>query len=167
MVENDSLLHDKVRAALHEHGLEYKVLQCDDHLADTAAFCEHYGFTPQQSANTILIANRRDPSKVVACVALADSRLDVNKKVSQLMQAKKISFATAEQTVEVSGMEIGGVVIFGLPENISVYVDARVMEQPKIVMGGGNRTSKTIVDPRELVKLPRVEVVEGLALAKQ
>jgi hypothetical protein len=32
-------------------------------------------------------------------------------------------------------------------------------------MGGGNRSSKLVLDPRELLKLPGVEVVEGLATA--
>jgi hypothetical protein len=30
-------------------------------------------------------------------------------------------------------------------------------------MGGGNRTSKMVLDPRELLKLPNVEVVPNLA----
>ncbi len=167
MTGNDSLLHPRVREALHKYGLQYEVLECDDSLADTAAFCAHYGFTLEQSANTILIANRREPTHMVACVVLADSRLDVNKKVSQLMQAKKISFATAEQTMEASDMQIGGVVVFGLPETMPIYVDARVLQQEKVIMGGGNRTSKTILDPQELKKLPNMVVVEGLALPKE
>jgi hypothetical protein len=31
------------------------------------------------------------------------------------------------------------------------------------VMGGGNRASKLLLDPRELLKLPDVAVVRGLA----
>jgi prolyl-tRNA editing enzyme YbaK/EbsC (Cys-tRNA(Pro) deacylase) len=37
------------------------------------------------------------------------------------------------------------------------------MQQSEVIMGGGNRTSKLRLDPRELAKLPGVEVVEGLA----
>ena len=35
-----------------------------------------------------------------------------------------------------------------------------------VVMGGGNRSSKVLLAPAELLRLPRVEVVEGLALAR-
>jgi prolyl-tRNA editing enzyme YbaK/EbsC (Cys-tRNA(Pro) deacylase) len=37
------------------------------------------------------------------------------------------------------------------------------MEQPSVVMGGGNRTSKLLLDSAELLKLPGLRVVEGLA----
>jgi prolyl-tRNA editing enzyme YbaK/EbsC (Cys-tRNA(Pro) deacylase) len=161
-----SILHASVRNALESAGLAYEVLACDETLADTAAFCEHYGFTPQQSANTILVANRRHDSQVVACVVLANSKLDVNKTVASLMGTKKVSFAGAEQTRKISGMEIGGVTIFGLPESIPVYVDSRVLQQDRIVMGGGNRTSKVLLAPAELNKLPNARVIEGLGMPK-
>lgn len=161
---NDKLLMDKVRDALHSFGLEYDVMPCDDKLADTAAFCKEYGYTPEQSANTILVANKKFPAQVVACVVLADSKLDVNKTVCQLMGAKKASFAPADKTKELTGMEIGGVVIFGLPAAMPIYVDSRVFMQERVVMGGGNRTSKTVLAPDQLHKVPGVEIVPGLSL---
>lgn len=156
-------LSDSVRTALEANDIYYQEFACDPDLADTAAFCEHYGFSLDQSANTILVASRTDPVQYAACVVLADSRLDVNKKVRQLMGVKKLSFASAEQTVALTGMQIGGVVIFGLPEDIPIYIDNRVMEQEKIVMGGGNRSSKTILNPKELLKLSRVQMVDELS----
>jgi len=93
---------------------------------------------------------------------LATTRLDVNKKVSELLAVRRLSFADAETTMEVTGMMIGGVTAFGLGD-LPVYIDAAVMEQPRVVMGGGNRSSKLLLDPKELTKLPNVVVVEGLA----
>ena len=60
-------------------------------------------------------------------------------------------------------MEIGGVTVFGLPPELPVWVDARVMEQKRIVLGGGSRSWKVIAPPSILLALPGVEVVEGLA----
>jgi prolyl-tRNA editing enzyme YbaK/EbsC (Cys-tRNA(Pro) deacylase) len=37
------------------------------------------------------------------------------------------------------------------------------MNANKIIMGGGNRSSKIVLDPKELQKLPNVIVVEDLA----
>jgi hypothetical protein len=34
-------------------------------------------------------------------------------------------------------------------------------------MGGGNRSSKILLDPRELLKLPNVQVIEGLAKPRE
>ncbi len=160
---NDELLLLSVRESLRKHHVIYRVLECDESFADTASFCEHYGYQANQSANTILVADRRNEQNIVACVLLADSRLDVNKTVCKLMGTKRASFANAEQTIAASGMEIGGVTIFGLPESMSFYVDSRVLEQPEIIMGGGNRSSKLLLAPDELTKLPNQTVIEGLA----
>jgi prolyl-tRNA editing enzyme YbaK/EbsC (Cys-tRNA(Pro) deacylase) len=44
-----------------------------------------------------------------------------------------------------------------------ILVDSAVMGRAEIVLGGGNRTSKLRLPPTELLKIPNLEVVEGLA----
>lgn len=157
------LLLPEVESALAEIGVEYEVMECDPELADTALFCEAYGVDPADSANTILVASKRPAGKLAACIALANTRLDVNHKVRHLMEVRKLSFASEEQTLEATGMMIGGVTPFGLPGELPVYVDAAVMQRPEIVLGGGNRSSKLRLVPQALLRLPSVEVVEDLA----
>jgi hypothetical protein len=43
-----SLLDPRVQEALKQYGIEAKTIECDPELADTAAFCEHYGYSPAQ-----------------------------------------------------------------------------------------------------------------------
>lgn len=161
--DNLPLLHPKVAKAVTDHDLHVEVLECDPNFADTAAFNEKYGFTADQGANTILVASRKvEPTQYVVCVVLASTRLDVNKKVTKLMGVKRASFADGEVTRQLTDMEIGGVVAVGI-DDCPIYVDKAVLAQEKVVMGGGNRSSKLLLDPHELLKLPRVEVVEGLA----
>lgn len=160
---NETGLLPAVEHALTEHAIEYEVLACDAYLADTAAFCAHYGFSLEQSANTILVTSRKvEPPKYAICVVLGTTRLDVNKTVRAKLDVKRASFADAETTTQLTGMLIGGVTAVGT-QNLPVYVDGAVLQQQRIVMGGGNRTSKLLLDPQELLKLPTVEVVEGLA----
>ena len=59
-------------------------------------------------------------------------------------------------------MEIGGVTPFGLPDEMSIWIDDNVMQRDYIILGGGNRTSKLKVDPQILRLLPGVEIVSGL-----
>ena len=96
---------------------------------------------------------------------LGTTRLDVNKKVSELLAVKRLSFADEETTMDLTGMMIGGVTPFGI-DDLPIYVDRAVMEQVRVVMGGGNRSSKLLLNPNELTKLPNVVVVEGLAKPK-
>jgi prolyl-tRNA editing enzyme YbaK/EbsC (Cys-tRNA(Pro) deacylase) len=153
--------------ALDRAGLKYKIMDCDPALADTAAFCEHYGYGLGQSANAILVAGKADPTKYACCVVLATHKLDVNKAVCKQLGVKRASFASGDVTQELSGMEIGGVTPFGLPEALPIFVDAAVLEQPEVVMGGGNRSSKVVLDPQELTKFPGVQIVPDLAKLKE
>ncbi|HEY9685062.1 MAG TPA: YbaK/EbsC family protein [Oculatellaceae cyanobacterium] len=158
-------LDEKVARALSDLKMAHRVFDCDPSLADTAAFCEHYGFSLGQSANAIVVASKNEPVKFACCIVLATTKLDVNKKVSLLLGTKKVSFANAEQTMELTGMQIGGVTPFGLPP-IPIYVDAAVMQQEDVILGGGNRSTKVFMAPSELLKLPGVEVIEGLGILK-
>jgi prolyl-tRNA editing enzyme YbaK/EbsC (Cys-tRNA(Pro) deacylase) len=155
-----------VQRAVLSNGVAYEVLPCDPDLADTAAFCAHYGFAIEQAANTIIVASKKvAPPKFAACVVLGTTRLDVNKKVSELLGVKRLSFADEKATTDLTGMMIGGVTAFGIG-GLPIYVDSAVMEQAQVVMGGGNRSSKLLLNPIELNKLPNVLVVEGLAKNK-
>ena len=142
------------------------VIACDPDLADTAAFCAHYGYPMEQSANTILVASKKPEGRYAACVVLAIDRLDVNKKVRQLLEVRKLSFAPAEVTAQVTGMLIGGVTPFALPDDLPLWVDANVMACDWVILGGGSRSLKVKADPRVLDALPGAVVVDGLALPR-
>jgi prolyl-tRNA editing enzyme YbaK/EbsC (Cys-tRNA(Pro) deacylase) len=152
---------DALEAALAGHG-EYELFPCDPALADTAAFCAAYGFAPEDSANTIVVVGKGDPPAYAACVVLATHRLDVNHAVKGRF-GRKSSFAAPEETKALTGHEIGGVTVFGLPDDLPVWVDAAVMDRDRIVLGGGSRSWKVIAPPSILLTLRGVEVVEGLA----
>ena len=151
-----------LRASLDPLGVPYELFPCDPALADTAAFCAAYGFALEDSANTIVVIGKATPPKYAACVVLATTRLDVNRAVKQRFGARA-SFAAAEDTRALTGMEIGGVTVFGLPADVPIWVDARVMACERIVLGGGSRSWKVLAGPEILRALPNVEVVEGLA----
>src|SRR3954452_13521736 len=153
---------DDLRATLEPLGVPYELFPCDPALADTAAFCAAYGFAPEDSANTILVIGKSDPPRYAACVVLAPDRLDVNRLVRDRLGTRKASFAPAESTREITGMQIGGVTAVGLPAGLPIWVDARVMDRQRIVVGGGSRSWKVLLAPGELRRIPGVEVVAGL-----
>src|SRR5664279_2641458 len=83
-----------VQRAMLSNDVAYEVLPCDPNMADTAAFCAHYGFAIEQAANTILVASKKiAPPKYAACVLLGTTRLDVNKKVSDCLAVKRLSLS--------------------------------------------------------------------------
>ena len=70
--------------------------------------------------------------------------------VRDRLGTRKASFAPAEETAALTGMQMGGVTVFGLPAGLPIWVDSRVMERERIVLGGGSRSWKVdrpAVDP--------------------
>ena len=159
-------LEAAVHTALDGAGARYEVMACDPAFADTAEFCARYGIDPGDSANAILVATRREPKVYALCLVLATTRLDVNHAVADLLGVKKLSFASAEETAQRTGMVLGGVTPFAIPDGLPLYVDARVLERPTVIVGGGTRSSKIRVDPEIFRRLPGCRIVEGLAMER-
>jgi prolyl-tRNA editing enzyme YbaK/EbsC (Cys-tRNA(Pro) deacylase) len=154
----------RVRRIVASLGVEHEIVPCDEALADTAAFCAAYGYSPEDSANTIVVAGKADPPRHAVCVLLATTRLDVNRTVRARLGTRKASFAGAEETRAITGMAIGGVTPFGLDPALPLWIDAAVMARGRIVLGGGSRACKVVGPPELLLRLPGAEVVEGLAV---
>jgi len=156
-------MSDPVLDQLQALNLDYEVVECDPDLADTAAFCEAYGYSADESANAIVVVGKSDPPVFAMCLVLADSRLDVNKVVRKRLGTRKASFASADQTIELTGMQIGGVTPFGITTPLELWIDSRVMERDRLIIGGGSRDRKLLVPPATLAGHPGAAVVEGLA----
>ena len=127
-------------------------------------FCERYGFPLSDSANTILVKAKTGGERFVVCVVLANTRLDVNRTVRKRLGARRVSFASADETRAVTGMEIGGVTPVALPEALELWIDARIMACEWVILGGGDRSRKIQVAPEFFEGLPGAIVVDGLAL---
>ena len=155
------LVAEPVRAHLRD-GLWVSAI--DPELADTAAFCEHYGIGLDVSANCVVVeAKRADRVWHAACIVLATTRADVNGVVRKHLGARKISFASMDTAVTLTGMEYGGITPVGLPADWPILVDENVVAQERVVIGSGARGSKLLAETAVLASLPGAEV---LALTK-
>ena len=153
----------RVLAMLDGLGVPYEVHRIDPAFADTAVYCDKYGSPPEHAANTIIVASKKEPRQYAACVVKATRRLDGNHTVRRLMNAARISFASAEETRALTGMMLGGVTVLALPPEMPIYVDETLMDLPWIILGGGSRSLKIKVSPEILRQLPGATVVAGLS----
>jgi prolyl-tRNA editing enzyme YbaK/EbsC (Cys-tRNA(Pro) deacylase) len=161
------LVADPVAAALVALPFagEILVAPIDPELADTAAFCERYGVTAQESANCVVVAGKRaGETSYAAGLLLATTRLDVNGAVRRRLDARKASFAPLAEAVELSGMEYGGITPVGLP-GWPVLVDSRVAASAgMVIIGSGIRGSKIALPAARVSELPAAEVLTDLAI---
>lgn len=158
------MISDTVRRSLERLPLPWEIMPIDPAFADTEAFCREYEVPADRSANTIIVASKKEPKQFCACVVLADSRLDVNRTVRQLMGVPRASFASAEEMRALTGMEVGGVTPFGLPQSLPLYVDARVMQPSWVILGAGGRSAKVRISPNVFIEL-NATIVTGLGIS--
>jgi prolyl-tRNA editing enzyme YbaK/EbsC (Cys-tRNA(Pro) deacylase) len=154
---------DAVISELNHLKVDYEIMPCDPDLADTASFCENYGISPEDSANAILVVGKSDPKIFTLCLLLATHKLDVNGAIRKKLGTKKASFASGEETENITGMIVGGVTPFGLPSPLLIWVDKAVMERASVIVGGGSRDQKIRINPSTLLSLTNVEIIENLA----
>ncbi|AKT51570.1 YbaK/EbsC family protein [Arsenicicoccus sp. oral taxon 190] len=132
-----------------------RVAPIDPHLADTATFCETYAVAPDASANCVVVAGRRGETVVHAAVmVLATDRADINKVVRKELGVRKVSFAAQDEAEALTGMIQGGITPIGLPEDWVILVDDAVVAAGPVVVGGGVRGAKILVDGASLASLP-------------
>jgi prolyl-tRNA editing enzyme YbaK/EbsC (Cys-tRNA(Pro) deacylase) len=154
---------DPVLDHLATLGIDYEVVPCNPQLSDTAAFCDAYGYRQDDSVNAIVVIGKSATPMHVMCLVLATTRLDVNRAVRKRLGVRRASFASAEQTRDLTGMEIGGVTPFGSAASMPIWIDTRVTERERVILGGGSRDRKILVPPAALTVHPDAEVVDQLA----
>ena len=162
----ESDIEKTVILTLQNLGIPYEIIEIEPNFADTAEFCREYGYGLDICGNTIVVASKRGEKQYAACIVLGSDRLDVNKTVRSLMGVSRLSFASPEETEDLTGMTVGGVTPFALPMDLQVYADEKVLSVERLIIGSGSRSSKILIAPEDLRKLPKVLFVDGLSIDK-
>lgn len=137
-----------------------RVAEIDANVADTAAFCEAYDVAPEASANCVVVLGRRGERETrAAVVVLATDRADINKTVRKELDVRKVSFADQADTEARTGMTSGGITPIGLPQDCQILIDEAVVAAGPVVVDGGTRGAKILVDGADLAQLPGARVL--------
>ena len=91
----------------------------------------------------------------------------MNQTVRSVMGVSRLSFASAEETETLTGMTVGGVTPFALPSDLRVYADEKLLSVERLILGSGSRSSKILIAPEDLRKLPKVQFVAGLSINRE
>ncbi len=161
--DNPDLVAPSIQERIHAGAFQDGVLvsAIDPNLADTAAFCQAYDIAPEVGANCIIVeARRADRTWYAACLVLASNMIDVNNKVRRYLDARKISFASKETALELTGMEYGGITPLGLPKDMPILIDEDMLAEDYVIVGSGVRNSKLLVQPKVITDLDQAKVID-------
>jgi len=146
-----------VRDFIAREGLRARVLPMpqDTHTAEEAA--RALGTDLAHIAKTLL-AHLAD-GRFVLCILRGDQRLD-RKKLCRATGAKRMSLATADEVLQVTGYSVGAVPPFPIQSALPAYMDPRVLEIDTVYCGGGDVDALLEVPTDELVRVTCSELTD-------
>ena len=70
----------------------------------------------------------------------------------QHFSQSRLTMATPEEVLEVTGYQVGAVSPFGLPEDIPLLMDQAILSQPAVSIGSGRRGTTILLTKENLMR---------------
>ena len=134
-----------------EHPYEYLEHGGALHSAETL------GFDPFMVVKTLIMQDQ-DAKPLV--VLMHGNRKVSTKNLARQIGAKSVAPCTPEVANRHSGYLVGGTSPFGTRRRMPVYIEASILELPKILINGGRRGYLVGLDPQVCVSLLAAKTVQ-------
>jgi Cys-tRNA(Pro) deacylase len=149
-------------AFLKRHGIAFTehVYAYEEH-GGTAVSARALGVDEHSVVKTLVMEDERRQPLIV--LMHGDRTVSV-KNLARQAGVKRIEPCAPEVAQRHSGYQVGGTSPFGTRKAMPVYLERTVLDLDRIYINGGRRGFLVGIDPRELVRVLKPQVVEaGLA----
>jgi Cys-tRNA(Pro) deacylase len=147
-----------VGRALDALGVPYRVFTHPGPIHSLEQAAEERGQRPEQVVRSILFRAGQDDYLMV--LVAGPQQVDW-KTLRRTLGQSRVSMASAEDVLAVTGYQIGAVSPFGLPRPLRVLVDASVGREEEVSLGSGTRGTTIILRSADLLAaLPDAEPVD-------
>jgi Cys-tRNA(Pro) deacylase len=119
---------------------------------------EQRGQRPEQIVRSILFRLNQGE---YAMVLMAGPRQISWKKLRKHFEQSRLTMASADEMLAVTGYERGAVSPFGIPQPLPILVDESVMAESEISLGSGRRGTTIIMQSADLLTALGKGVVVG------
>jgi Cys-tRNA(Pro)/Cys-tRNA(Cys) deacylase len=143
---------------LDMHGIPYERLSFSPQTEKGAASVAHaLGYRERQMVKTLIFES--DTGERVL-VMLGGDQNAISGHLKQAIVRRNIRLASPEAVVETTGYVIGSIPPFHWqPEGFRTFMDAALMEEPVLGVGGGQWGEEIMITPLDLVRASRAQVV--------
>lgn len=138
-----------VSLALTALNIPHRVFQHAQPVHSLEQAAQERGQRPEQVVRTILF--RLGPDQY-AMVLMAGPDQISWKALRQHFGQSRLTMATPEEVVAVTGYQIGAVAPFGLPKLLPVLIDESVAAQTEVSIGSGIRGTTVILQVADLLR---------------
>lgn len=150
-------LTTRITVFLDEKGVAYRVLPHSEPAFTVEAAAAQRGVRQEEMVKSILLRDRRR-RYVMACVA-SDAQLDP-KAVRDILpeEWKRLSFASRDEIMEVTGYVQGSVAPLCLPEDVPVVFDVAIGRLARVNISSGDPMAGLELRPDDLIRLSKAEL---------
>jgi len=136
-----------VSLALEALGVPHKIFQHENPVNSFEQAASDRGQRPEQVVRSILFRIAEDEFIMVLVAGPAQVSWKILRK---FLGRSRISMATEDEVLAVTGYRIGTVGPFGLPNPLKVLIDTSVMQAEEISIGSGMRNTAVILKSTDL-----------------
>lgn len=136
-----------VSIALEKLGVAHQVFRHENPVNSLEHAASERGQKPEQVVRSILFRVAEDEFVMALVAGPAQISWKILRKH---LGRSRISMATEDEVLTVTGYRIGAVGPFGFPNQLTVLIDASVMRQEEISIGSGMRNIAIILKSADL-----------------
>lgn len=152
---------DDVAAYVQRVGLAAEIIRLETPTPTVMAAAAAVGATPEQIGKSILFFVQDAPHLVIATGL---HRLDYRRLAAYCgVSRRAIRLANAEQVAAITGYPVGAVPPFGHRQPVPTLIEARVLTQPIIYVGGGGLDALVRLTSQALYGILAAPVVDLIA----
>lgn len=145
-----------VTMALDEQGIPYKFFRHQGKINSLEQAALERGQKPGQIIRSILF---RLSENLFVMVLIAGPEQISWTNLRKYLSVSRITMASEEEVIDVTGFPLGAVSPLGLPSPIRILVDRSVLQEDEISIGSGERYTTIIMKQKDLQKaLGEIEI---------
>ncbi len=142
----------KITNILDTHRIPYRLLPHNEPVFTVEAAARQRGVVMEEMVKSILLRDK-DEHYVMACI-IGNARLNPKAVRAHLPKEwRRLSFATAEEILTVTGCVQGAVAPLGLPDNVPVIFDEAIARCTKVNISGGDPMVGLELDTQDLIRV--------------
>jgi Cys-tRNA(Pro) deacylase len=144
-----------VTDALDELGVDYTLHIHENQVRSLEQAARERSLEPEKIVRSLLF--RCEGNEYI--MVLMPGPLKVNwAKLRRHLGISRITIATADQVLEITGYVLGAVSPFGMPSPVKILADRTILEHKIISLGAGIRNAGVILAREDLLRVLDVEI---------
>jgi Cys-tRNA(Pro) deacylase len=147
---------ERVQAALHDVGVDIKVVRLSESTRTAVEAAQAVGCDVGAIAKSLLFLADGEPLLVICG---GDRRVDTE-LVAQIVGAKSLKMAPADEVRRITGYAIGGVPPLGHDTPMKKLMDRRMLRWPVIYAAAGAHDALFPIEPRVLAAKSGAELAD-------